>query len=90
MSIIPALRKQRQLDPLSSKAACSTEFQDSLDYTEKPCLWENKQTNQPTNLRALAVLVEDLVLSTHFLFWPLQATTHTCRQTLSHKIKIIT
>jgi hypothetical protein len=46
--LIPALGRQRQADFwVGGQPGLHSEFQDSQDYTEKPCL--KKQTNKQTN-----------------------------------------
>jgi hypothetical protein len=52
-SLIPALKRQRQVDLCEFKASSGiqSEFQDSQGYTEKPCLRTNKQTNKQTNTK---------------------------------------
>ena len=37
-TLVPTLKKQRQVGLLSSRPAWSIEFQDSQAYREKPCL----------------------------------------------------
>jgi hypothetical protein len=46
--LIPALGRQRQVDFwVQGQPGLQSEFQDSQDYTEKPCLKKNKkQTNK--------------------------------------------
>jgi hypothetical protein len=47
--LIPALRRQRQMDLCEFSVAIlvyKSEFQDSQGYTEKSCLKTNKQTNK--------------------------------------------
>jgi hypothetical protein len=48
--LIPALGRQRQADFwVQGQPGLQSEFQDSQDYTRKPCLKTNKQTNKQTN-----------------------------------------
>jgi hypothetical protein len=53
--LIPALGRQRQADfCVPGQPGLQSEFQDSLGYTEKPCLEKNKKTkqkNKQTNKR---------------------------------------
>jgi hypothetical protein len=49
MPLIPALGRQRQADFwVRGQPGLQSEFQDSLGYTEKPCL-KNKNKNKQTN-----------------------------------------
>jgi len=44
MTLIPALRRQRQIDlRVRGQPGLQNEFQDCQDYTEKPCLKKTKQ-----------------------------------------------
>jgi hypothetical protein len=46
--LIPALGRQRQADFwVWGQPGLQSEFQDSQDYTEKPCLEKPKQTTPP-------------------------------------------
>ena len=48
MPLILALRRQKEVDLwVQGQPGLQSEFQDSQDYTEKPCI-ENKQTNKQT------------------------------------------
>jgi hypothetical protein len=48
--LIPALGRQRQVDFwVRGQPGLQSEFQDSLGYTEKPCLETNKQTKKEHN-----------------------------------------
>jgi hypothetical protein len=59
MPLIPALRRQRQVDFwVQDQPGLQSEFQDSQGYTKKPCLEKqnktkqnktNKQTKKPTS-----------------------------------------
>jgi hypothetical protein len=55
MLLIPALGRQRQVNFwVRGQPGLQSEFQDSKDYTEKPCLekqqqQKTKQTNKQTN-----------------------------------------
>jgi hypothetical protein len=43
-TLIPALRRQRQVDFwVQGQPGLQSEFQDSQDYTEKPCLEKPKK-----------------------------------------------
>jgi hypothetical protein len=47
MPLIPALGRQRQVDFwVWGQPGLQSEFQDRQDYTEKPCLEKQKQTNK--------------------------------------------
>jgi hypothetical protein len=47
--LIPALGRQRQVDFwVRGQPGLQSEFQDSQDYTEKPCLERNKSKNKQT------------------------------------------
>jgi hypothetical protein len=49
MLLIPALRREKQIS-VSSRPAWSTEFHDSQDYMEKPCLLgEQKEEKENKN-----------------------------------------
>jgi hypothetical protein len=79
MLLIPALGRQRQVDQqVQGQPGLQSEFQDSLGYTEKPCLKTNKQTNKQTN--KMSPLYPSLILtfylpSPFFLFLPLLSPT---------------
>jgi hypothetical protein len=48
--LIPVLGRQRQVDFWDrGQPGLQSEFQDSQDCTDKPCLEQNKQTNKHTN-----------------------------------------
>ena len=50
MPLIPALGRQRQVDLCEFEASLIyRSFQDSQDYTEKPYLEKQQQTNKQTN-----------------------------------------
>jgi hypothetical protein len=47
MPLIPALRRQRQVDFwVQGQPDLQSEFQDSQGYTDKPCLEKQQQQNQ--------------------------------------------
>jgi hypothetical protein len=47
MLLIPALGRQRQADFwIQGHTSLQSKFQDSQDYTEKPCLEKQKKTNK--------------------------------------------
>jgi hypothetical protein len=50
MPLIPALERQRQVDlcEFEDTLTLQSEFQNSQDYTKKPCLIKQKQTNKQT------------------------------------------
>jgi hypothetical protein len=49
MPLIPVLGRQRQADfRVRGQPGLQSEFQDSQDYSKKPCLEKQKQTNKQT------------------------------------------
>jgi hypothetical protein len=51
MPLIPALGRQRQEDFwVRGQPGLQSEFQDSQDYTEKPCLEKKKQKTNKQNI----------------------------------------
>ena len=63
--LISALGRQRQADPWEFKASLvglQSEFQDSQDYTEKPCLEKPKnKTRNKSYLKLLCIICIQLV-----------------------------
>jgi hypothetical protein len=58
MPFIPALGRQRQADfGVRGQPGLQSEFQDSQDYTEKPCLEKQKQKTKKQNKQKRALSI---------------------------------
>jgi hypothetical protein len=61
MPIIPALGRQRQADFwVRGQPGLQSEFQDSWDYTEKPCLEKPKRKQKQTNKKKKCLLLQQM------------------------------